>query len=104
MVATICKICGSDKEWERCWIGCEEGYYDGYDDDPLWYEPGDMIPCSACNGKGGFWICPNVADEQHRAFFEDERNRLRASTESPALPGIASQVEIPLASGPESGA
>ena len=45
-----------DNGWISCWNGCDDGYFDGYEDDPLWYDPGDLIPCSACNAKGG-WRC-----------------------------------------------
>lgn len=29
-----------------------DGYVDGYEDDPLWFEPGEMERCASCNGSG----------------------------------------------------
>jgi hypothetical protein len=55
-----CPVCGCGLELENCWNGCDEGYFDGYDDDPLWYDPGDLILCSACGGRGGYLVCPNA--------------------------------------------
>ena len=58
-----CPICGCALEWEDCWNGCYDGYFDGHDEDPLWYDRGHLILCSACGGKGGFQVCPNA--ERH---------------------------------------
>ena len=39
-------------------IGCEDGYYDGHEyDDPLWYDPGEMVKCAECNGRGRHIWC-----------------------------------------------
>jgi len=35
-----------------------EGGRDGYEEDPLWYDDGDMIPCSMCRGEGFHLWCP----------------------------------------------
>lgn len=35
-----CGFCGGD------------GWLDGYEDDPLWFEPGEMARCASCNGSG----------------------------------------------------
>ena len=59
----ICPICGAEKsEWEDCWqIGCEDGWItDLYEQDPLWYDEDDVEMCDVCNGKGGWWVCPNL--------------------------------------------
>lgn len=29
-----------------------DGYIDGYEDDPLWFEPGETERCSSCGGSG----------------------------------------------------
>ena len=42
-------------EWVNCWNGCDDGYFDVYEEDPLWYDPGDTEMCDVCKGKGG-WI------------------------------------------------
>lgn len=56
-----CPICGAEMEWEECHaVGCEDGWYDGYEfDDPLWFSPGEMVRCEECGGKGGYWVCIN---------------------------------------------
>lgn len=55
----ICPTCGSPLEWEDCWNGCDDGYFDDlYDEDPLWYDEGDTEMCTVCNGRGGWWVCP----------------------------------------------
>lgn len=55
-----CGHCGGGVDWELCTaIGCEDGYIDVYEEDPLWYSPGDMEACDMCEGKGGWWICLN---------------------------------------------
>lgn len=35
-----CAFCGGD------------GWIDGYDDDPLWFLPGETTRCASCNGSG----------------------------------------------------
>jgi hypothetical protein len=47
--------------WQQCHeIGCEDGYVDEYDDDPINAAPGDVTPCPECRGAGGYYECPNV--------------------------------------------
>lgn len=43
---TVCSACGG------------EGGHDGYEEDPLWYDEGDIIPCDACRGNGCHKWCP----------------------------------------------
>jgi hypothetical protein len=43
--------------WVPCWNGCQDGYFDGYEEDPLWYDPGDMECCTVCGGAGGWAVC-----------------------------------------------
>ncbi len=58
-----CPVCGGDLQWEDCCeIGCEDGFHDGYEKDPLWYDEGDFVRCETCHGKGGWWVCPNYAN------------------------------------------
>lgn len=35
-----------------------EGGHDGYEEDPLWYDEGDTIPCDVCGGHGYHHWCP----------------------------------------------
>lgn len=61
-VSEDCKICGEELQWNEC-TECEDGYYDAYEEDPLWYEPGEVKPCPTCKGKGGWNVCWN--QERH---------------------------------------
>jgi|GEM_PF-3351071 hypothetical protein len=58
-----CPDCGQELEWIQCdAIGCEDGYIMGetlMEEDPLWYSPDDMEPCTQCDGKGGWLWCSN---------------------------------------------
>ena len=57
-----CGECGHSMFERRCTsLGCEDGYIDGYEEDPLWYDDGDLIRCSECRGRGFFRWCPNDA-------------------------------------------
>lgn len=53
-----CPKCGWDLIWEDCGA-CEDGQVDVYDEDPLWFDPGDTEDCAQCGGDGGWWCCPN---------------------------------------------
>lgn len=35
-----------------CWHCGGDGFVDGYEDDPLWFAPGEMERCSSCGGSG----------------------------------------------------
>lgn len=54
-----CKHCGRELEWVDCDACGGEGEYDCYDEDPLWYSPGDTEDCAQCGGDGGWWWCDN---------------------------------------------
>jgi hypothetical protein len=64
-----CPVCGDELEWTDCWSCGGEGEFDGYEEDPLWYDEGDMIPCPECNGAGGWRECPNA--ENHAKIKSD---------------------------------
>lgn len=55
-----CPTCGCGMEWQDCWNGCDEGYLSLYDEDPLWYDEDDTEVCSVCDGRGGWWVCPEA--------------------------------------------
>lgn len=57
--AWICSVHGEVDMtgWVPCWSGCEEGYFDEYEDDPINEEPGTLSRCSECKGKGGWMVC-----------------------------------------------
>lgn len=61
----ICSVhgdVGDGTAWVPCWNGCEDGYFDAYEDDPInnyegdLYE-GDLEPCRECYGEGGWTVC-----------------------------------------------
>lgn len=54
-----CKMCGCETEWEQCYAGCDYGWLDGYEEDPLWYDYGELVRCSQCGGHGGHLWCGN---------------------------------------------
>ncbi len=43
--------------WVPCWMACDEGYFDEYEDDPINNDPGDVSLCIECRGAGGFVVC-----------------------------------------------
>jgi hypothetical protein len=45
----------SDYEFDGdadCFYCGGDGFIDGYEDDPLWFEPGELERCSSCSGSG----------------------------------------------------
>lgn len=62
---SLCPKCGGELTREPCGeLGCDDGVVDVYEDDPLWYEPGDNEPCDECGGRGYIEWCPQCAKEQ----------------------------------------
>ena len=59
VAAKLCPKCGCELEYADCWNICDEGYFDGYEEDPLWYGPGDMYACDVCEGTGYLPYCPS---------------------------------------------
>lgn len=57
VVEPFCSICGGPMVWESCWNGCDDGYIDLYEEDPLWYDDDDIETCRICGGAGGYWQC-----------------------------------------------
>lgn len=44
--------------WVPCWNGCDDGFFDEYEDDPINFAPGESYErCSECRGKGGWRVC-----------------------------------------------
>lgn len=63
--AMTCALCDTEMDWEDCSACGGDGYFDGYEEDPNWYAPGEEVPCSQCGGKGGdYWCvtdkCPTI--------------------------------------------
>jgi hypothetical protein len=48
-----CPKCGNECRSRDCGnMFCDEGYVDEYEDDPLWFDPGDESECGECHGTG----------------------------------------------------
>lgn len=54
----FCPNCGHQCFCRTCGDCGGEGGHDGYEQDPLWYDQGDMIPCDMCHGFGWHHWCP----------------------------------------------
>lgn len=53
-----CPNCGSSPTYTRDCDSCGgDGCFDGYEEDPLWYAPGETETCDNCRGTGGFHWC-----------------------------------------------
>jgi hypothetical protein len=57
--AWICSVHGEvdSTGWAPCWNGCNDGFFDDYEDDPIECEPGEISICQECCGKGGWQVC-----------------------------------------------
>jgi len=55
----VCSVHGEVDSvgYVRCWNGCDEGYFDDYEEDPIECEPGEISTCQECKGKGGWRVC-----------------------------------------------
>lgn len=73
-----CDVCGCDMEWEDCDRCGAEGYdhHDCGEDVCCCLHPDNNVLCDQCDGKGGWWYCPNA--KRHPA--------LPAPPEQPADP------------------
>lgn len=72
-----CPRCGHYPTRYRhcCELGCDDGFIDLYDEDPLWYDPDDFEVCEACNGTGVQRWCPSCGlDLQQRQPKTDEQS------------------------------
>lgn len=58
-----------DTAFVPCWNGCDEGYFEGYEEDPLWYDEGDTVRCDVCHGKGGWRVCAQCNYDNPDAEF-----------------------------------
>lgn len=55
-----CANCGAFLDWVDCWNGCDDGWFDEYEDDAINFAPGEEYrQCSQCEGKGGWLVCGN---------------------------------------------
>lgn len=52
----------------ECYSRGGEGEFDGYEDDPLWYQPGEMECCHNCGGSGRLTACAKAIGEEDEAW------------------------------------
>lgn len=66
-----CSVHGNVGEaaWVQCWNGCEDGYFDAHEDDPINNDEGDLETCRECRGEGGFPVCPQCNIDNPDAEF-----------------------------------
>ena len=58
VVDTPCPTCGEPDTVQRGCYSCGgEGCFDGYEEDPLWYAPGEFEDCDTCAGTGYLHWC-----------------------------------------------
>jgi len=60
--APECGRCGTEMEFDECAECGGEGGFDAYEQDPLWYNEGDITACTMCDGMGGWWTCGSDPD------------------------------------------
>jgi hypothetical protein len=56
-----CARCGGSCGWTYCCNGCDDGYIDRHDEDPLWYGH-ELYTCDVCRGRGGWNHCGNSTE------------------------------------------
>lgn len=57
-------------------IGCEDGYRDEYDDDPINYSPGEMYSvCTECHGYGVLRWCAKCGHDLNSEVTATEGGR-----------------------------
>lgn len=86
-----CLRCGHAPTHQRpCeGIGCEDGWIDLYDEDPFWYDPGQVEMCLECKGTGIEKWCPKCGANlsgQTAESDDDERDQ-GITSRMPDLPG-----------------
>ncbi|MCE5265705.1 MAG: hypothetical protein LLG97_19525 [Deltaproteobacteria bacterium] len=57
----VCPKCGTEMVWEECWNCGGEGVsgHDCGEDCCCCAYPEDNVRCDICEGKGGYYLCPN---------------------------------------------
>lgn len=71
----VCPECGRFAIWVDCDACGGEGYVEVYDDDPMWYDPGDTEFCHQCGGDGGWYLCDNLDCKRGVVYGEVADNR-----------------------------
>jgi len=56
----ICESAATNGMGRLLRIDCEDGLLRRLRRRSTWYDPGEWVKCSTCEGKGGWWICVKV--------------------------------------------
>lgn len=59
--AMTCFLCDAEMDWAECSACGGDGFFDGYEEDPINYSPGEDVTCHQCGGEGGDYWCPTEA-------------------------------------------
>lgn len=52
-------------------LGCDDGYFDEYEDDAINYSPGECLTrCDTCNGTGIEMWCPSCGQDPRKVRKE----------------------------------
>lgn len=86
---TACPKCGhSPIRSCRCRaLGCDDGWVDRYDEDPLWYDEDDPEMCTECYGTGVERWCPSCGFDLQKAHLtQREPDEFTESADDPNWP------------------
>lgn len=74
-----CPKCGhNETRSRRCHeIGCNDGYFDEHDDDPINYAPGEeLTPCDECHGTEIVRWCSKCGADYWLALWAKEKSAI----------------------------
>jgi hypothetical protein len=88
---TSCPSCGhSPIRSCRCRaLGCDDGWIDRYDEDPMWYDEDDPEMCTECYGTGVERWCPSCSFDLQRARLTQRAPDLGQAVANPGDEGVA---------------
>ena len=71
-LSVACPECGHEPtHWRRCTnAGCNDGYIDLFDGDPLWHDLTSTAVCEECNGAGVERWCPSCGCDLNKRGLE----------------------------------
>ena len=80
--------------WVNCWTGCNEGYFDDYEHDPSYYEPGSVSMCGECLGEGGWKVCGecNANNPDAEPVMPEKEERMMYSPQGLFCPNCGEQL------------
>jgi hypothetical protein len=78
-----CPKCGqSPVHWRRCCeLGCDDGFIDEYDEDPINCSPGELVRCESCHGTGIERWCPKCGLDLQVSEIRKAREQEESGTD-----------------------